>query len=50
MSLIGPRPVREEVYEENRENIPFGNAVTGFDLAGPDGSRLMILTVFLKSA
>ncbi len=23
MSLIGPRPVREEVYEENRENIPF---------------------------
>ena len=23
MSLIGPRPVREEVYEENKENIPF---------------------------
>ena len=23
MSIIGPRPVREEVYEENRENIPF---------------------------
>lgn len=23
MSLIGPRPVREEVFEENRENIPF---------------------------
>ncbi len=23
MSLIGPRPVREDVYEENRENIPF---------------------------
>ncbi len=23
MSLIGPRPVREEVYLENRENIPF---------------------------
>lgn len=23
MSLIGPRPVREEVYLENKENIPF---------------------------
>ncbi len=23
MSIIGPRPVREEVFEENRENIPF---------------------------
>jgi len=23
MSIVGPRPVREEVYEENRENIPF---------------------------
>ncbi len=23
MSIIGPRPVREDVYEENRENIPF---------------------------
>ena len=23
MSLIGPRPVREEVWEENKENIPF---------------------------
>lgn len=23
MSLIGPRPVRENVYEENRESIPF---------------------------
>lgn len=23
MSIIGPRPVREEVYEENKENIPF---------------------------
>lgn len=23
MSIIGPRPVRENVYEENRENIPF---------------------------
>ena len=23
MSLIGPRPVREEVYIENKENIPF---------------------------
>ena len=23
MSIIGPRPVREEVYDENKENIPF---------------------------
>ena len=23
MSIVGPRPVREEVWEENRENIPF---------------------------
>ena len=23
MSIIGPRPVREEVYDENRENVPF---------------------------
>ena len=23
MSIVGPRPVREEVYYENRENIPF---------------------------
>ena len=23
MSIIGPRPVREEVYSENKENIPF---------------------------
>lgn len=23
MSLIGPRPVREEVYEENKDSIPF---------------------------
>lgn len=23
MSIVGPRPVREEVYDENKENIPF---------------------------
>jgi len=23
MSIVGPRPAREEVYEENKENIPF---------------------------
>ena len=23
MSIVGPRPVREEVYYENKENIPF---------------------------
>ena len=23
MSIVGPRPLREEVYEENRENVPF---------------------------
>ena len=23
MSIVGPRPVREEVYYQNKENIPF---------------------------
>ena len=23
MSIVGPRPVREEVYYENREKVPF---------------------------
>lgn len=41
MSIVGPRPVREEVYYENREKFHSGNAETGCVPAGADGSRLI---------